>query len=192
MRLCVFCGSSPGGNPEYRQTARQLGQQLLRRKVGLVYGGGSIGLMGVVADTVLEGGGEAIGVLPSSMARKEVAHDGLTHLHLVEGMHPRKAKMAELSHGFIALPGGFGTYEELFEVITWSQLRFHRKPVGVLNVAGYFDPLMKMVDHGIQEGFIRPENRSILVVRDSAQEVVDAVLQQAPSEEKTWVDLKEI
>ncbi|HSR70082.1 MAG TPA: TIGR00730 family Rossman fold protein [Acidobacteriota bacterium] len=191
MRLCVFCGSSPGVRPEYRDSAERLGRQMLRREVGLVYGGGSIGLMGVVADAVLEGGGEVIGVIPSSMARKEVAHSGLGKLHVVEGMHPRKAKMAELSHGFIALPGGFGTYEELFEVITWSQLRFHRKPVGVLNACGYFDPLLKMIDHGIEEGFIRPENRGIIAVKRDPEEIVDEVLKLA-SPEKSWVDLREI
>ena len=138
-RVCVYCGSSPGIKPEYREAARVLGQELARREIGLVYGGASIGMMGEIADTVLGNGGEVIGVMPQALINKEVSHPGLTELKVVKSMHERKATMADLSDGFIALPGGLGTVEELFEILTWAQLGFHTKPIGLLNVLGYYD-----------------------------------------------------
>ena len=192
MRFCVFCGSSFGVREEYRQAAVTLGECLLERDIGLVYGGGSVGLMGAVADTVMAGGGQVVGVIPESMARREVAHHGLTQLEVVQGMHPRKARMAELSAAFIALPGGFGTFEELFEVITWSQLGFHAKPIGLLNVLGYFNPFLELVDHALQEGFIRPDNRALFEVEDSPEELLERLRKRLPADELHGIDLKEI
>src|SRR5688500_12745837 len=140
-RVCVFCGASKGGRTAYAEAAQAFGEALARRKIGLVFGGGSVGLMGVLADAVLAAGGEAIGVIPEALVARELAHGGVTTLHVTTGMHERKAKMAELSDAFVALPGGFGTFEELFEVVTWGQLGFHQKPVGLLDVEGYFGPL---------------------------------------------------
>ena len=153
-RVCVFCGSKVGHNSLYRDTAQTLGKLLVKGGLGLVYGGGSVGLMGVIADTVLAAGGEVIGVIPEMLATTELLHTGVQQMHRMHSMHARKAKMAELSDAFIALPGGYGTFEELLEMITWAQLGIHRKPVGLLNVAGYYDPLVQFVDHAIAEGFI--------------------------------------
>src|SRR5213082_3858021 len=155
-RICVFSGSNTGKRQEYQQAARDLGQELVARGLGLVYGGASVGLMGVIADTVLADGGEVIGVIPRALFRREVAHEHLTTLHEVGSMHERKALMADLSDGFIALPGGFGTFDELFEITTWAQLGLHSKPVGVLNVADYFAPLLALIAHATKEGFIPP------------------------------------
>lgn len=158
-RLCVFCGSSTGNRPEYREAARQLGCLLARHDVGLVFGGGHIGLMGILADAILEAGGEAIGVIPQALVDRELAHRGLTTLHVVAGMHQRKALMADLADAFLALPGGFGTADECFEILTWAQLGFHSRPIGLLNVAGFFDALLAWLDHCVQEGFLLPEMR---------------------------------
>ena len=166
QRICVFCGSQVGTNGLYRQAATALGQLLVLHGYGLVYGGGHVGLMGVLADAVLASGGEVIGVIPESMVARELAHTGVTQLQVVPGMHERKARMAELADAFIALPGGYGTFEELFEVITWAQLGMHRKPIGLLNVAGYFDALKALVDQAIAEGFIRAEHRRLLTIAD--------------------------
>lgn len=165
-RICVFCGSQVGANPRYRQAAQDLGHLLVQRGYGLVYGGGHIGLMGVIADTVLQDGGEVIGVIPEAMVARELAHRGVTQLHVVASMHERKARMAELAEAFIALPGGYGTLEEFFEVVTWAQLGIHRKPIGLLNVAGYFDALATFIEHTITEGFIRPEHRQLIVLAE--------------------------
>ena len=165
-RICVFCGSQAGANDLYRQTATDMGQLLALRGYGLVYGGGHVGLMGVIADAVLASGGEVIGVIPESMVARELAHTGVTRLDVVPGMHERKARMAALADAFIALPGGYGTLEELFEVITWAQIGLHRKPIGLLNVAGYFDALKALVEHAITEGFIRSEHRRLLTIAD--------------------------
>ncbi len=162
-RLCVFCGSSPGRRPIYVDAAVRLGRALAERGHGLVYGGGSVGLMGTVADAVLEGGGEAIGVIPRSMVDRELAHQRLTALHVVETMHERKAKMVSLSDAFVALPGGHGTLDELFEALTWSQLGIHEKPIGMWNVDGYWDPLLAALDHMSAEGFVRPHDRARLI-----------------------------
>ena len=163
-RLCVYCGSQEGAQPIYAGAAHALGTRLAAEGIGLVYGGGRIGLMGVVADAVLGAGGEAIGVIPYALASKEVAHAGLTELHLVDSMHERKALMAELADAFVAMPGGLGTLEELAEALTWSQLGIHRKPCGLFNVAGYYDGLIAYFDHAEAEGFVRTEHRALLLV----------------------------
>ncbi len=177
-RICVFCGSKRGNRPLYVELAGRLGRGLAGRGHDLVYGGGATGLMGVVADAVLEAGGEAIGVIPRSMATREVAHPGLTRMHVVATMHERKALMAELAGAFIALPGGYGTFEELMEMITWAQLGIHRKPVGLLNADGYFDPLVEMFDRAVQEGFVRPKYRSLCRVEAG----VDGLLSELESQ----------
>lgn len=164
--ICVFCGSQAGTNGLYKQAAADMGRLLTVHGYGLVYGGGHVGLMGVIADAVLASGGEVIGVIPESMVARELAHTGVTQLQVVSGMHERKARMAALADAFIALPGGYGTFEELFEVITWAQLGLHRKPIGLLNVAGYFSALKALVDHAIAEGFIRSEHRRLLSIAD--------------------------
>ncbi len=172
-RVCVFCGSSTGDDPAFREAATALGRLLVERRVGLVYGGGSIGLMGVTADAVLAGGGEVIGVIPEGLATREVAHFGLTKLHITPGMHARKAMMAELSDAFIAMPGGFGTYEELFEVMTWAQLGIHTKPIGVLDVAGYFRAFRNLVDDGVARGFVKSQYRDLIVIESSPAALLD-------------------
>lgn len=172
-RYCVFCGSSAGRRPLYADAARALGAEFVRRGIGLVYGGGKVGLMGVLADAVLAEGGRVIGVIPHRLRTVELAHEGLTELRVVDSMHARKALMADLSDGFIALPGGLGTFEELLEIATWGQLRLHAKPVGLLNVAGFFDPLLATLDHSVAEGFLRAEHRALLIVRGE----IDALLE---------------
>jgi uncharacterized protein (TIGR00730 family) len=167
-RICVFCGSNAGTHPAYRSEAEKLGRLLASRGIKLVYGAGNIGLMGAVADACLEGGGTVIGVIPEALMGKEVAgrpvdHRALTQLEVVDSMHTRKARMAELSDGFIALPGGFGTFEEFCEVLTWGQLGFHGKPMGLLNVRGFYDPLLAMFDRAVDEGFLRPQNRAMVL-----------------------------
>jgi len=171
--VCVYCGSSPGRLVDYAAGARALGQALLERGVGLVYGGASIGLMGVVADTVLAGGGRVVGVIPQALARKEVAHAGLSELIVTASMHERKTRMAGLSDGFIALPGGIGTFEELFEIWTWAQLGMHAKPVGLLNVAGYYDALITFLDHAAQQQFMKPAQRKLLMVESDPAALLD-------------------
>jgi len=173
--ICVFCGSQTGNNGLYRQAAIDLGHLLVRHGYGLVYGGGHVGLMGVIADAVLSSGGEVIGVIPESLRARELAHTGVTHLYVVPGMHERKARMAELAEAFIALPGGYGTFDELFEVITWAQLGLHRKPIGLLNVAGYFAALKGLVDRAITEGFIRPEHGRLLTIADDPAALLEAL-----------------
>ena len=163
--ICVFCGSQFGRNPAYRRAAEELGRELAVRGIGVVYGGGHVGLMGVLADAALAAGGTVTGVIPQSLADHEVAHTGLTTLHVVGSMHERKALMADLSDAFIALPGGYGTLEEFFEVVTWLQLGIHDRPIGLLNVDGYYDPLIAMIDSAVAENFVSEENRGL--VRDA-------------------------
>lgn len=172
-RICVFCASSSGSRPQYRLCAEELGSELARRKVGLVYGGGNVGLMGALADSVLRAGGEAIGVIPEHLMAKEVGHRGLTKLHVVHSMHERKALMAELSDGFIALPGGIGTMEEFFEVLSWAQLRIHNKPCGLLNAGGYFHDLIQFLDRAVDEDFLKPKHRSMLVIEENPKKLLD-------------------
>jgi uncharacterized protein (TIGR00730 family) len=188
-RLCVFCGSSTGSRPEYRAAARRLGELLAGRGVGLVFGAGHIGLMGVLADAVLRGGGEAVGVIPQALVDKELAHRGLTALHVVGTMHQRKALMADLAHGFVALPGGYGTADETFEILTWAQLGLHTKPIGLLNVAGFFDPLLAWLDHCVREAFIRPEHRALLQVSADPEELLDMLARyRALAETPKWIE----
>ncbi len=172
-RICVFTGSNLGVRLEYQQAARTLGQEMVARGLGLVYGGASVGLMGVLADAVLAEGGEVIGVVPRGLFRREVAHKGLTELHEVESMHERKALMADFADGFIALPGGFGTFDELFEIITWAQIGLHTKPIGLLDVAGYFAPLLALVVHASTEGFIPVADQAILMHEDAPAILLD-------------------
>jgi uncharacterized protein (TIGR00730 family) len=180
-RICVFCGSSPGARPEYGEAARALGAAMVTRGAGLVYGGGSVGLMGVLADAVLAGGGEVVGVIPRGLARRELAHGGITAMHVVDSMHERKAMMASLADGFVALPGGLGTFDETLEMLTWTQLGIHRKPVGVLNVAGYFDGLLRLLGHAVAEGFVRPEYLALLLVDDTPARLLDALAGWEPA-----------
>jgi uncharacterized protein (TIGR00730 family) len=187
-RVCVFCGSSPGTNPAYLEAARAMGRALARRKLGLVYGGGGVGLMGAVADAALEGGGEVVGVIPRALQLRELAHGRLTHLHVVGSMHERKAKMAELAHGFVALPGGMGTLEELAEILTWAQLGLHARPIGLLDVAGYYAPLVSFLDRAVQEGFVRPEHRRLLTVAEDPDALLERFEGWQPVAVERWID----
>ena len=187
-RVCVFCGSSPGAQPAYMEAARQVGALLARRGLVLVYGGGRVGLMGAVADAALAAGGEVIGIIPLSLAQKEVAHAGLTDLRIVNTMHERKAQMSDLADCFLGLPGGFGTLEEFFEVITWAQIGIHQKPCALLNVNGYFDPLLDFMDHALAERFVRPEHRSLILTdTDPALLLERMALYHSPIVDK-WMD----
>jgi uncharacterized protein (TIGR00730 family) len=179
-RVCVFAGSSVGRHPEYAQLARALAVELARRRLGLVYGGGSVGLMGVLADTALAQGAEVIGVIPEALATPELAHPGLSELRVVASMHERKATMAQLADGFVALPGGLGTLEETFEILTWGQLGIHDKPVGLLDVAGYWRHLADLLAHGVREGFIRAEHAEFLLVGDSPSALLDRLAAWRP------------
>jgi uncharacterized protein (TIGR00730 family) len=179
-RICVFCGSSAGARPAYAGAARVLGEELVRRGLGLVYGGGSVGLMGALADSVLAKGGEVIGVIPGPLASRELAHPHVTEMRVVESMHERKATMARLADAFIALPGGLGTLEETLEILTWSQLGIHRKPVGILNVEGYYDGLLRFLSHAVREGFVRSEYFGLLLFADTAADVLDRVAAWSP------------
>jgi uncharacterized protein (TIGR00730 family) len=176
-RVCVYCGSGVGAETGYAEAARALGRALVREGIGLVFGGGRIGMMGILAETVLAGGGEAIGVIPEYLREKGLALEGATSLHVVDGMHSRKALMADLADAFIALPGGFGTAEEFFEVLTWAQLGLHAKPCGLLNIAGYFDHLVRFVDHAVEQEFIAPAHRVLLLVDEGP----DALLRRLAS-----------
>jgi uncharacterized protein (TIGR00730 family) len=170
--ICIYCGSAVGLNAEYAQAAKTVGRSLARHGYGLVYGGGRVGLMGVLADAVLSGGGRVIGVIPEPLASKEIAHDGLTELIVVADMHQRKALMAGRARAFLTLPGGVGTLEEFFETLSWATLGLHKKPVGILNVGGYFNPLLALLNHAVSEGFIRPQNLDLLVVSVAAATIV--------------------
>ena len=185
-RLCVFCGSSFGNDSAYRGLAEAFGRTLAERGIGVVYGGGHVGLMGVVADAALAAGGEVIGVIPQALQDREVGHSGLTQLHVVDSMHTRKALMSELADGFVALPGGIGTLEELFEVWTWAQLGIHRKPCGVLDVNGFFTPLVGFVDQLVAEGFLRPVYRDMLVVAKSCEDLLARFADYAPPLLAKW------
>ncbi len=191
-RVCVFCGSSAGARPEYEAAARGLGRILAERGVGLVYGGASVGLMGAVADSALAAGGEVVGVMPRALVEKEVAHAGLPDLRVVGTMHERKALMAELSDAFVALPGGLGTFEELFEVWTWAQLGLHRKPVALLDVAGFYAPLAAFLDRAAAERFVRPEHRGMLLVGDDAAGLLDRLAAYQPPAVDKWIRRAEV
>ncbi len=172
-RVCVFCGSAFGGDPRYREAAEVVAQQLAERGVGIVYGGGAVGLMGALADAALAAGGEVVGVIPRALVSKEVAHSGLSEQHLVESMHERKALMSDLSDGFVVLPGGFGTLEELFEVVSWAQLGIHQKPIVLLDVAGFFGPLVEAIRAASRAGFIRPEQLRLILVAGDTNELFE-------------------
>ena len=187
-RLCVYAGSNAGRHPAYAEAARALARLLAERGIGLVYGGGKVGLMGVLADTILEEGGEAIGVIPRDLMDREIGHAGLTDLHVVGSMHERKALMAELSNGFVAVPGGIGTLEELIEVYTWSQLGLHAKPMGLLDVRGYYGPLAALLDHAVQEGFLREEHRAALHVAEDPAELLERLAAWQPPRVEKWFD----
>ncbi len=191
-RVCVFCGSNHGARPGYTSAARALAAALVRRGVGLVYGGGGVGLMGVLADSVLAAGGEVIGVIPEALVAKEVAHKNLSDLRVVSSMHERKALMAELADAFIALPGGYGTLEEFCEVITWAQLGLHRKPCGLLNVDRFFDPLLAFFDHAVAEAFVRPAHRALVMEARDPERLLDALASFRPPELEKWIDRDEI
>jgi uncharacterized protein (TIGR00730 family) len=186
-RVCVFCGSSAGTLPAYRESAESLARELTARGIGLVCGGGCVGLMGITADAMLAAGGTAIGVIPQHLVDREIAHRGLTDLRVVGSMHERKALMAELSDAFIALPGGFGTFEEFCEVVTWTQLGLHRKRCGLLNVRGFYDPLLALFDRAVADGFIKPSNRDLVVAHSTASALLDALAQPLASVEPKWI-----
>jgi uncharacterized protein (TIGR00730 family) len=186
--LCVFCGSSPGARPEYADAARELAEEMAARGIGLVYGAGRVGLMGVLADAMLSAGGDVVGVIPQALVDREVAHQGLTELEIVDSMHERKRRMAERSDAFVALPGGIGTLEELFEVFTWAQLGIHAKPCGLLDVAGYYRPLREMLDRMVGERFLRPRNRELLVVAETPAELLDRLASHHPPPVEKWLD----
>ena len=185
-RVCVFCGSKVGSDDRYRAAAVELGQLLVQSRTGLVYGGGSVGLMGVIADAVLDAGGEVIGVIPDALATEELLHPRVSDMRVVPTMHARKALMAELSDAFIAMPGGFGTFEEFFEVVTWSQLRLHHKLTGLLNVGGYYDPLVRLVDHAVQEGFIKVKHRGLLVVEERPDVLLQRLANESAVDDAKW------
>lgn len=186
-RVCVFCGSRVGNRPEYAEQARRLGAALVRRGWGLVYGGGNIGLMGIIADVVLQAGGEVIGVIPRALEQKELAHRGLTALHVVDTMHERKTVMSDLADAFVALPGAFGTADELFEILTWSQLGLHRKPIGLLDVAGFFQPLLSWLDRAAGEGFLKPKHRQLLLASKDVEELCDLLCRERPDVTPKWI-----
>jgi uncharacterized protein (TIGR00730 family) len=189
--VCVYCGSSPGASPVYTEAARAFGRALVAADLGLVYGGGKVGLMGVIADTVMAEGGRAIGVIPELLVNKEVGHNGLSELHVVPDMHHRKKMMADLSDAFVAMPGGAGTLEELFEVYTWAQLGYHHKPVAVLNIDGFYDPLISLLQHTVREGFMRQTYFDLLQIDSDPAALIDKLERyRAPAQDK-WSDMRE-
>lgn len=190
-RIAVFCGSKSGVDSRYAEAAAELGRLMADRGIGLVFGGGSVGLMGTIADAVLDAGGEVVGVIPRKLATKELLHPRVPDMRVVDSMHARKALMAELAGSFIALPGGLGTFEELFEVVTWTQLGYHRKAAGLLNVAGYFDPLARLIDHAIQEGFIKPKHRGLIVIEERPAALLDRLAAHELPPLPRWLEAAE-
>lgn len=186
--ICVYCGSNVGARPEYTAAATAVGELLASHEIRIVYGGGRVGLMGIVADAAIAARGEVIGIIPRSLDRREVAHRGVSKLHVVESMHERKALMNELSDGFIALPGGFGTFEELCEMLTWAQLGIHGKPVGLLNVAGYFAPLIELFDHAVSERFLHPDHRALLLNDTVPQTLLERMKRFEPPITPKWME----
>jgi uncharacterized protein (TIGR00730 family) len=189
QRICVFCGSSPGVRPVYADAARALGEAIARRGLGLVYGGATVGLMGTVAEAAMAAGGEVIGVIPQPIEAREIANRGVTKLHVVGSMHERKALMSELSDGFVALPGGYGTLDELFEILTWAQLGLHAKPIALLDVADYFAPLLTYLDHARTEGFLRPAHRDTLLRATDPTTLLDLLATSRPPAATKWIAL---
>jgi hypothetical protein len=190
-RICVFCGSNTGAHPDYGLACDELAEELVARRIDLVFGGGAIGLMGLLADAVLARGGHAIGVIPSALMSREVAHQGLPDLRVVGSMHERKSLMAELSDAFIALPGGFGTFEEFCEAVTWTQLGLHAKPCGLLNVKGFYDPLLALFDRAVADGFVSPDNRGIVVAHASPGPLIDRLSSPPATRSRGWIQATE-
>ncbi|CAA9456857.1 MAG: Lysine decarboxylase family [uncultured Rubrobacteraceae bacterium] len=189
--VCVFCGSSEGLRPSYAAAARRMGKMIARRGLRLVYGGGRVGLMGVLADAALEEGGEVVGVIPEALVTRELAHANLTQLYVVGSMHERKALMADLSDGFVTLPGGYGTLEELLEVLSWAQLSIHEKPCALLDVDGYWEPLAALFDKAVTEGFVRPNHRSLILTGEDPELLLDRMKSYTPPETKKWIEPEE-
>ena len=187
QRICVFCGSQPGHDPDYAEAAGELGRLLAGRGITVVYGGGHVGLMGLLAEAALKAGGKVIGVIPEGLKRRELAYDNLTELIVTRTMHERKQRMADLSDGFIALPGGFGTFEEFCEIVTWAQLGLHEKPCALLNVKGYYDRMLAMFDHALQEGFVRPAHRTLVLAASDARAVLAAMEGWVPPQLEKWL-----
>ena len=185
--VCVFCGSNPGARPSYGEAAARLGEVMAAQGLSLVYGGGRVGLMGIVADAVLRGGGTVLGVIPHFLATKEIAHHGVTELRIVESMHARKALMAERADAFVALPGGYGTLDEMFEILTWAQLGLHLKPCGLLNVDGFFDGLIAYLDHATKEQLIRAEHRAMLIVASTPEDLLERFAGYRAPAVKKWI-----
>ena len=191
-RVCVFCGSNFGEDLAYRQAAAELGNEIVRRGWGLVWGGGRVGLMGVVADAVLALGGEVVGVIPQMLATKELLHTGATQMHVAPTMHARKALMEELADAFVALPGGFGTFEELLEIITWAQLGLHAKPIGLFNVAGFYEPLLGLFEQAINRGFIKAKHRELIVAEPAAAPLLDRLVTHELPRVRKWIKIEEV
>lgn len=189
--ICVFCGANPGNDPVYAAGARAMGVEIARRGLTLVYGGGAVGLMGVVANAALEAGGEVHGVIPRALREKEIGHNDLTRLEVVDTMHIRKARMAELSDGFIAMPGGIGTFEELFEIWTWGQLGIHQKPLGLLNIAGFYDPLAAFLDGTVEAGFLKQAHRAMAMTDTEPATLLDRMRAYVPTPTYKWVEKEE-
>ena len=190
-RICVFCGSSPGARREYAAAAETVARLLVANRIAIVYGGGNVGLMGILADTARAAGGEVIGIIPQSLMAKELAHNGLSDLRVVDSMHERKALMADLSDAFIALPGGYGTFEEFCEVLTWTQLGLQRKPCGILNIEGYYDHLLKLFDHAVAERFLKPEHRALVLADNDPASLIHRLLSYHPPVVEKWIDRKQ-
>jgi uncharacterized protein (TIGR00730 family) len=190
--VCVFCGSREGSRPVYAEAARRMGKEIARRRLGLVYGGGRVGLMGVVADAALEEGGEVVGVITEALISKEIAHAGLAKLHVVGSMHERKMLMADLSDGFVTLPGGNGTLEEFFEVLSWAQLSLHEKPCGLLDVDGFWNPLSTLFDHAVTEGFVYPDHRSLVLMEGDPRVLLERMERYTPPETRKWLGPREL
>ncbi len=187
-RLAVYCGSSPGADPAYAAAAGALGREMAARGIGLVFGGGHVGLMGAIADAVLEAGGEVIGVIPEALRDKELAHQGCTELHVVSTMHERKSLMADYAKGFIAMPGGFGTFDEIFEMLTWGQLGYHTRPCGFLNVAGYYDALFAFLDTCVEARFVTHVHREMIIAATDPAELLDRMAEFEPPDQAKWLD----
>jgi len=191
QRICVFCGSNPGEGETYTRAAQAMGTALAASGMELVYGGGRVGLMGTVADAVIAAGGRVIGVIPKALADYEIAHQRLTELHIVNSMHERKAMMADFADAFIALPGGYGTLEEFCEIVTWTQLGIHRKPCGILNVAGYYDGFLTFIDHAVSQGFISPVHRAIILASESPTDLIHMLADYTPPFTPKWLNRSE-
>jgi len=190
--VCVFCGSSGGLRDSYAKTARRMGAEVSRRGIRLIYGGGKVGLMGEVAGAALAGGGEVIGVIPRALLEKEISHEGLSKLYVVGSMHERKKLMADLSDGFIALPGGYGTFEEFLEVLSWAQLSIHEKPCSLLDVDGFYEPLSALFDKAVEEGFVQPGHRSLVLKEEDPGRLLDVMDRYEPPETKKWIGPREL